>query len=260
MQSRCILGKESTEVDRGKADEEQSGKNTHAYERTLFLVHRQVTHQTTRLAVHGKEELLAFPDGTEHPDGHERIDRISPVFLDFAAIARNVVIAFNRVLERLAHARIDALFRTSATGLSVLVVAVCHKSRHIGHRVRHKRTVVERLDGIHVGIGHLARAIHWNTFKGYGALTLNVEVIGLDNLVIALIMPTRTRGFKGRGARSVGIHEPEGNVNALDFFDSVAAGKTLGKQHLALVVLGQCTLGRLAIKFERNHKIGTEIS
>ena len=57
-----------------------------------------------------------------------------------------------------------------------------------------------------------------------------------------------------------GVHEPEGNVNAPDFFDSVTAGKTLGKQHLALVMLSQCTLGRLAIQFERNHKLGTEVS
>ena len=260
MDEPLVLGDDAAVVDGREAGGKEGGEDAQADERALLFVDGQVAHEAARLPVHGKEELLAFPGGAEHPDGHERVDRVCPFLLDVAALAGHGVVALDARAQSLLDARVDSLLGAVAAGFGVLVVAVGDETGHVGDREGHERLVVVGLDGVHVRVGHLCGTVDGDAGEGHGAVALDRVVVGLDDLVVALVVGARVRRLKDGAAGGLGVIEPEGHVDALNLVDAVAAGEALRQQDLALIVLGQGLLGGLVVEFEGNHELGPEIA
>ena len=109
-------------------------------------------------------------------------------------------------------------------------------------------------------VGHLCGAVDGDTGEGHGAVALDREVIGLDDLVVTFVVGARARGLEDGASGGLGVVEPEGHVDALNLVDAVAAGEALRQQDLAFIVLGQGLLGGLVVELEGNHELGLKIA
>ena len=101
----------------------------------------------------------------------------------------------------------------------------------------HHLGMVKGLDGFHKGVVHFGGAIHGNPGKAGASLPIQQVVIGFGVVVLA-VRPLVDSGGLILAVESTGAAiQPEGNINACDFFHLLLGCKKSGKQGLALAEL-----------------------
>ena len=116
-------------------------------------------------------------------------------------------------------------------------------------------SVVIRLDGVHVVIGHLAGRVHGHLFKGDGAASVNVVVLRLRHLIVGGLVLVVDEALVVHSALGLAVEHPEGDIHALDLLDVVAIGERLGQQGLALIVVLQGSHGVLLAELEGQDEV-----
>ena len=110
---------------------------------------------------------------------------------------------------------------TALAGFDILIVFVGHVARQECCRERLERAVVIRLDGIHVAVGHLGRAVHRHAHELRGTGAADIIVLGRGDDIIAVAVAGAGRGFILTRTGGIGIEQPERDIHALDLLDMV---------------------------------------
>ena len=146
------------------------------------------------------------------------------------------------------------------TLLVVLVIPVGQKAGQVGRGEGLEGAVVEGFDGVHVGVRHLAGAVHRHPDEVRIAYAGHIEVLGGGDDIIALAVALADLGFVSAPGLHPAIVEPEGHIDALDLLDVVSVLEGFGEEGLALIILLQVLDGRLPVHLEGDDVLRLELA
>ena len=192
----------------------------------------------------------------QHPHRQQRLLDLGERHLGVHVGRVNLVVAGDGIAQLVGKRVLHAAHRAMAACVGVLVVALGGEAGQVSHRERGQLVVVERLDGVHMLVGHLRRTVGRDARELRRALAPRVVHMGFRNLVFALAPGAYVARLEGALAAGRPVVEPERHVHALHMGDAVLRGEFLRKELLALVILGKRLLGGGLVQLERDDKVG----
>ena len=171
-------------------------------------------------------------------------------------LLRDVVIPGHGGLQLVFQAALHAPHGARLAGVGLLVVALGQIPWQVRHGERHELIEVERLDRVHVRIGHLRRAVGGNALEVERSLAVRLVDVGLGDFLVARGVDADVLAFVGCASLGVPVVKPKRHVDALHVRDAVALHEFFGKELLSLVVRGECGSRLFFAHLEGNDEIG----
>ena len=186
----------------------------------------------------------------EHPDRQQGIVGVGHIHVDVLGNGVDLAVAAGGGVERIGRGVVHPAVGALGTGIGILVIPVGQIAGQVGRGEGLQVAVIKGLNGIHVGVGHFAGAVHRHLGKGGRALAAHIVVLGGGHHVIALAVALGVLALVPAACVGLGIVKPEGDIYALDLRDVVLALERLGQEGLALVISGQLGDGGLFVQLE----------
>ena len=232
--------------------EEPCGKTT--------LVDGQIANEPPGLAVHREEKIFPLPLGVEHPDRQQGVVGFLRRDVDVLGLRMDFGVAGDGIPEGICRGLVHPLLGTGVTGLFVLVVPVSQKAGQVCRREGNHRAVIERFDGVHVGVRHLAGTVHRDLYKIGGAVPDDVVELGRCHDVVALPVAFAELALVPAARVNMGVVEPEGNIHALNFLDVVVAAEGFWQEELSFIIPGQLVDGGFPVELEGDDVLGFQFA